>query len=114
MPPTHRTRGWSLAVTTTQRSRTGTAVRPADPCAVQISPSASECGTTISLAPDGAASGTGLIVVNLKKILTWAGIALLLFFLVTQPTQSAGLVNNILNTFKDAAEALITFVKNLF
>lgn len=51
---------------------------------------------------------------NLKKILTWAGIALLLFFLVTQPTQSAGLVNNILNTFKDAAEALITFVKNLF
>ncbi|WP_188316463.1 hypothetical protein [Solihabitans fulvus] len=51
---------------------------------------------------------------NLKKILTWAGIALLLFFLITQPTQSAGLVTNILNTLKGAAEALITFVRQLF
>ncbi|WP_189054698.1 hypothetical protein [Longimycelium tulufanense] len=51
---------------------------------------------------------------NLKKILTWAGIALLLFFLITQPTQSADLVNNILSTLKEAAEALITFVRSLF
>ncbi|MCP2259589.1 hypothetical protein LX15_003294 [Streptoalloteichus tenebrarius] len=51
---------------------------------------------------------------NLKKILTWAGIALLLFFLITQPTQSADLVNGILRTLKEAAEALITFVRSLF
>ena len=51
---------------------------------------------------------------NMKKILTWAGIALLLFFLITQPNQSAGVVTGILNTLKQAAEALIVFVKTLF
>jgi len=57
---------------------------------------------------------TGLVVVDTKKILVLAGVALLVFFLVTQPTQSAGIVNNILNTLKDAAEALITFVRSVF
>ncbi|MCP2168799.1 hypothetical protein [Goodfellowiella coeruleoviolacea] len=57
---------------------------------------------------------TGLIDVNLKKILTWAGIALLLYFLIAQPNASAGLVTNILTTLQSAAEALITFVQNLF
>jgi len=52
--------------------------------------------------------------VNVKKILTWAGIALLLFFLITQPTQSADVVTGILDSLRQAAEALITFVKQLF
>ncbi|TCO58633.1 hypothetical protein EV192_105704 [Actinocrispum wychmicini] len=56
---------------------------------------------------------TGFIV-NTKKILVLTGIALLVFFLVTQPQQSAGIVNNIINTLKDAAEALITFVRSVF
>ncbi|WP_165960592.1 hypothetical protein [Actinocrispum wychmicini] len=51
---------------------------------------------------------------NTKKILVLTGIALLVFFLVTQPQQSAGIVNNIINTLKDAAEALITFVRSVF
>ncbi|GHH57155.1 hypothetical protein GCM10017774_76290 [Lentzea cavernae] len=52
--------------------------------------------------------------VNLKKILTFAGIALLLFFLIAEPQQAAQLVQNILNSLRTAAEALITFVRQLF
>lgn len=51
---------------------------------------------------------------NLKKLLTWVGVALLLFFLITEPNHSAGLVTNILNGLKVSAEAIITFVKTLF
>ncbi|ACU34779.1 MULTISPECIES: hypothetical protein [Actinosynnema] len=51
---------------------------------------------------------------NLKKILTFAGVGLLLFFLIAEPTQAAQTVTNILNTLREAAEALITFVKQLF
>jgi cell shape-determining protein MreC len=52
--------------------------------------------------------------VNAKKALILAGAALLVFFLVTQPVQSAAIVTQILNTLKDAAEALITFVRSVF
>ncbi|MBP2340949.1 hypothetical protein [Saccharothrix coeruleofusca] len=51
---------------------------------------------------------------NLKKILTFAGVGLLLFFLIAEPQQAALVVQNILNTLREAAEALITFVKQLF
>jgi hypothetical protein len=52
--------------------------------------------------------------VNTKKALILAGAALVVFFLVTQPTQSADLVKSILGTLQDAAEALITFVRSVF
>jgi hypothetical protein len=73
-----------------------------------------ECGTTVFNRRHLGARETGLVVVNTKKILVLTGIALLAFFLITQPTQSAGIVNNIINTLKDAAEALITFVRSVF
>jgi hypothetical protein len=57
---------------------------------------------------------TGLVIVNTKKILVLTGVALLVFFLVTQPTQSAGIVTSIVDTLKDAAEAVITFVRTVF
>lgn len=57
---------------------------------------------------------TRLVVVNAKKIAIFGGVALVLFFLISQPTESANLVNNILNMLKDGAQALITFVKSLF
>jgi len=50
---------------------------------------------------------------NIKKLLTWAGVALVLFFLVSAPTEAAGLVHNVLGTLRGAATALITFVQNL-
>ncbi|RZS44242.1 hypothetical protein EV193_101117 [Herbihabitans rhizosphaerae] len=51
---------------------------------------------------------------DVKKVLIIAGVAVLAFFLITQPTQSAGIVNDILDTLKEAAEALITFVRTVF
>jgi hypothetical protein len=51
---------------------------------------------------------------NAKKIVTVLVVLLVLFFLITQPTQSAAFVTNILNWLREAAEALITFVKSLF
>jgi hypothetical protein len=57
---------------------------------------------------------TGSIVVNLKKILTWAAVALVLFFLISAPTQASGLVVNILNMLKGGADAIVTFVRSLF
>jgi hypothetical protein len=52
--------------------------------------------------------------VNLKKLLTWAAVALVLFFLISAPTQASHLVDSVLNMLKSAAEALVTFVRSLF
>jgi hypothetical protein len=52
--------------------------------------------------------------VKAKKVLILSGAALLVFFLVTQPVQSAALVTSILDTLKGAAEAVITFVRSVF
>ncbi|HEV2778803.1 MAG TPA: hypothetical protein VGX25_05325 [Actinophytocola sp.] len=49
-----------------------------------------------------------------KKILLIVGIALIAFFLISQPVQSAALVNDILLGLKNAAEAVITFVRSVF
>jgi hypothetical protein len=51
---------------------------------------------------------------NLKKTLTIVGVVLIAFFLITQPQQSAALVTNILTWLRDAAEAIITFVRSVF
>ncbi|WP_199441587.1 hypothetical protein [Umezawaea beigongshangensis] len=55
-----------------------------------------------------------MITVNLKKILTFAGVGLVLFFMIAEPANAAQLVQNILGTLRDAAEAIVTFAKNLF
>ncbi|WAL67536.1 hypothetical protein ORV05_07070 [Amycolatopsis cynarae] len=49
-----------------------------------------------------------------KKILIVAVVALVLFFLITRPTQSAGVVHNALGWLRDGAEAIVTFVRTLF
>ncbi len=53
-------------------------------------------------------------IVKLKKVLIWTGVALLVFFLISQPGQSATLVGTILNDLKHGAEAVITFVTSIF
>jgi hypothetical protein len=52
--------------------------------------------------------------VNMKKILTWAGVAFLLFFLFSAPVEASGVINGILGSLRGAAEAVITFMQNLF
>jgi len=53
-------------------------------------------------------------LVNLKKLIVLVVVAFLLFFLITQPTGSAGVVTNILTWLKDGATAIVTFVRSLF
>lgn len=51
---------------------------------------------------------------NIKKIFTWAGIAFLLFFLISQPGPASQVVQGILGSLAQAANAVITFMQNLF
>jgi hypothetical protein len=40
--------------------------------------------------------------------------ALVLFFLITKPTQSADAVHNVLGWLRNGADAIVTFVRSLF
>ena len=51
---------------------------------------------------------------KLKKVLIITGAALVVFFLITQPQQSADLVRDILSILQESAEAVITFVRSVF
>jgi hypothetical protein len=50
----------------------------------------------------------------MKKVLTISVVALLLFFLISQPTQSAALVQSLLSGLRDAAESILMFVQDVF
>ncbi|AHH95407.1 hypothetical protein GCM10010174_59230 [Kutzneria viridogrisea] len=50
----------------------------------------------------------------MKRILIIAGVALLLFVVISQPKDSAVGVNNLLGGLRYGAEQLIAFVRNLF
>jgi len=52
--------------------------------------------------------------VNVKKVALLAGVALLLFYLISEPGQSADAVRSILDWLRESAEAIITFVRDLF
>lgn len=51
---------------------------------------------------------------NLKKLLTWAGVGLLVYALIVQPGQSAGVVNSVFSTLKGAAQSVMAFVQAVF
>lgn len=51
---------------------------------------------------------------NLRKVIIVLVVAFLLFFLISQPTQSAGAVHAVLSWLKTGADAIITFVRGLF
>jgi hypothetical protein len=59
-------------------------------------------------------SGTEYVLVNAKKLIVIVVVAFVLFFLITQPQESAGVVDSVLTWLKDGAESIITFVKTLF
>jgi hypothetical protein len=52
--------------------------------------------------------------VDAKKAMMLVGVALVLFYVITQPTQAANAVQGLLGWLKDGAEAIITFMRNLF
>lgn len=51
---------------------------------------------------------------NAKKLITLVAVAFVLFFLITQPTQSATVVHNVLGWLQNGAQAIITFIRSLF
>ncbi|SDC27539.1 hypothetical protein [Actinokineospora iranica] len=51
---------------------------------------------------------------NAKKVAILVAVALVLFYVITQPTQAAEAVQGLLGALRDGAEAIITFLKNLF
>jgi hypothetical protein len=50
----------------------------------------------------------------MKKLIVLVVVAFVLFFLITQPHESADVVDNVLTWLKDGAQSIITFVKTLF
>jgi hypothetical protein len=54
-----------------------------------------------------------VVVVNVKKIVGLLAIALLLFFVFTQPENAAGSVTSIGTTLRDGAESVIRFITEL-
>jgi len=51
--------------------------------------------------------------VNGKRILGIAAAAVILFFVIAQPGDAAGLVHSIVNWLKDAAYSIIVFFKGV-
>jgi hypothetical protein len=49
-----------------------------------------------------------------KKVLMIVGVALILFYVITQPGPAADAVQSILGWLREGAEAIITFVQNVF
>lgn len=49
-----------------------------------------------------------------KKFLVTVVVLFLLFLVVTQPTQSAAMVRDLLGLIQDGAESLGTFIQSLF
>ena len=51
---------------------------------------------------------------NLRRVLILVGVAFALFFVISQPQNSADLVLSILNILKNAAAAVVQFIRALF
>ncbi len=49
----------------------------------------------------------------LRKIITWAIVLFILFYLATQPAGAAGLVHHLYNGLHDAASSMAQFVNSL-
>jgi hypothetical protein len=54
------------------------------------------------------------VQVDVKKIATLVVAAIVLFYVITQPTQAGAAVQDILSWLRDGAEAIITFMKSIF
>ncbi len=58
-------------------------------------------------------SARTVVVVNVKKIIGLLAIALLIFFVVTQPDGAANSMQNIVGTLRDAADSVTRFFTRL-
>jgi len=51
---------------------------------------------------------------NVKKVLTITGVVLLAYFVMSQPNEAAGMVQNGVSLLQDGADAVVTFLQSLF
>ena len=72
------------------------------------------CRVTRRSAASAVSDMDGEVPVNLKKVLVLAGVALVLFLLITRPEESASAVQTVLGWLRDGAESIITFIRSLF
>lgn len=49
----------------------------------------------------------------LKKVLTWGGIAFVVYYLATQPAGAAGFVDGAINWLKSAGNSMSQFLNNI-
>jgi hypothetical protein len=49
----------------------------------------------------------------LKKIITWAIVIFIVFYLLTQPQGAANVIHGIIDLLRDAGNSLATFVNSL-
>jgi len=52
-------------------------------------------------------------LIVLKKIITWAIVIFIVFYLLTQPQGAANVINNLLHLLRNAGNSLATFVNSL-
>lgn len=64
-------------------------------------------------APERGTAENGGVPVKLNKIVGLLAIALLIYFVIQQPSSAAGSVQNILGFLGDAADSVVTFFTNL-
>jgi hypothetical protein len=67
----------------------------------------------VQIMVQGPVTSRTVVVVNVKKIVGLLAIALLLFFVFTQPDSAAGSVTSIGTTLRDGAESVIRFFTQL-
>jgi hypothetical protein len=53
------------------------------------------------------------VIRMLKKVITWAIVIFIVYYLATDPTAAAAFVHNIWNALKTAASSMATFVNSL-
>jgi hypothetical protein len=51
--------------------------------------------------------------VKAKQVVTLAGVAFVLFYVITRPGEAADAVHDILSWLRDGAEAVILFLRNV-
>ncbi|GEL19968.1 hypothetical protein [Pseudonocardia asaccharolytica] len=61
------------------------------------------------ITPESLVPERTVVALNLKKILTLLGVALVVFFIVTQPTGAANALGNIGTILRDAANSVTSF-----
>lgn len=51
---------------------------------------------------------------NIKKVAGWTAVAFMMWFVITQPSGAAGMIQNMGDIMQNAAEGMSTFMTSIF